>query len=60
MNHPSIVRLMDAGHTDDGQPFLIMELVEGTPIDIYAAELPVRDRLTLFLRVCDDLTRGAR
>jgi serine/threonine-protein kinase len=58
LNHPSVVRVMDAGHTDDGQPFLIMEHVEGTPIDIRAAELPLRDRLTLFLRVCEGVSHA--
>src|SRR6516165_7836017 len=58
LSHPSVVRVMDAGHTDDGQPFLVMEYVEGTPIDVFAAQLPVRDRLTLFLRVCEGVSHA--
>src|SRR5688500_1013308 len=52
LNHPSIVRLLDAG-TDEGVPYLVMEYVEGQAIDVYATRLPVRDRLKLFLQVCD-------
>src|SRR5215472_4365940 len=60
LNHPSIVHVMDAGHTDDGRPFLIMEYVEGTPIDVYASRIPVRDGLILFLRVCDAVSHAHR
>jgi eukaryotic-like serine/threonine-protein kinase len=35
LQHPGIARLLDAGECDDGQPFLVMEFVEGTPIDAY-------------------------
>ncbi len=52
LNHPSIVHAMDAGHTDDGRPYLVMEHVEGTPIDVYASRIEFRERLALFLRVC--------
>src|SRR5215469_4515771 len=58
LNHPSVVRVIDAGHTGDGQPFLIMEYVEGTPIDICTAKLLLRDRLTLFLRVCEGVSHA--
>jgi serine/threonine protein kinase len=60
LNHPSIVHVMDAGHTDDSRPFLVMEYVEGTPIDVYAAQIPVRDRLILFLRVCEAVSHAHR
>jgi len=60
LNHASIVRVIDAGHTDDGRPFLIMEYVEGTPIDVYASRIGVRDRLTLFLRVCEGVSHAHR
>src|SRR5262245_4951460 len=60
LNHPSIVHVMDAGHTDDGRPFLIMEYVDGTPIDVYASRILVRDRLILFLRVCDAVSYAHR
>ena len=51
LHHPSIVHVIDAGHTGDGRPFLVMEYVEGVPIDVYAAGIDVHDRLKLFLRV---------
>ncbi len=54
LNHPNIARLLDGGVTDDGAPYLVMELVDGVPIDTYCDEqrLPVADRLTLFRTVC--------
>jgi len=58
LNHPSIARLLDAGHTSGGQPYLIMEHIEGAPIDVYAAGLPVRERLALFLRVCEGVSHA--
>lgn len=58
LNHPSIVRVIDAGHTEDGRPFLVMEYVEGTPIDVFAPRIPARDRLNLFLRVCDGVSHA--
>src|SRR5207247_5145861 len=36
LNHPSVARLLDAGHTGQGQPYLVMEYVEGAPIDASA------------------------
>ena len=60
LNHPSIVRVIDAGHTTDGQPYLAMEYVDGTPIDIYAAQIEVRDRLRLFLGVCEGVSHAHR
>jgi tetratricopeptide (TPR) repeat protein len=58
LHHPSIVHVIDAGHTDDGRPYLVMEYVEGTPIDVYAEGIEVRERLLLFLRVCDGVTHA--
>jgi tetratricopeptide (TPR) repeat protein len=60
MNHPGIARLIDAGRTPDGQPYLAMEFVDGAAIDTYAASLSVRDRLALFLRVCDAVAYAHR
>src|SRR5205085_1901761 len=48
----NIARLLDAGHCEDGQPYLAMEYVEGKTIDVYAAGLGVRRIVTLFLKVC--------
>jgi tetratricopeptide (TPR) repeat protein len=60
LNHPSIVHVIDAGHTDDGRPYLAMEYVAGSPIDVYAARIPFSDRLRLFLRVCDGVAYAHR
>lgn len=50
LDHPNIARLLDAGSTEDGLPFLVMEHVEGVPIDQYCDEkkLGVHARLDLF------------
>ncbi len=53
LNHPGITRLLDAGHTKSGQPYLVMEFVDGTPIDVYCRTLPLRAKLKLFLLVCE-------
>lgn len=54
LDHPNIARLLDGGTTDDGLPYLVMELIEGTRIDDYceARDLNVNERLQLFLQVC--------
>ena len=54
LDHPNIARLLDGGTTDDGLPYLVMEYVEGTPIDQYcdARRLSVRQRIELVLEVC--------
>jgi serine/threonine protein kinase len=54
LDHPNIARLIDGGTTPDGQPFLVMELVDGEPIDRYCDErrLSIDERLDLFRKVC--------
>jgi serine/threonine protein kinase/outer membrane protein OmpA-like peptidoglycan-associated protein len=54
LDHPNIARLLDGGTTDDGLPYLVMEYIEGQPIDVYcdAHRLPIPQRLQLFLKVC--------
>lgn len=54
LNHPNIARLVDAGETGEGQPYLIMEYVEGQPLDQYCDEhrQSLRARLELFIDVC--------
>ena len=52
LSHPNIARLLDAGHRPDGQPYLVMEYVDGQPLDVCSAALPLRRRLMLFLKVC--------
>ena len=54
MDHPNIARVYDGGTTEAGQPFFVMELVQGVPITEYCDQqrLPVRARLELFVAVC--------
>jgi serine/threonine protein kinase len=54
MDHANIARVFDAGTTDSGRPYFVMELVRGFPIVDYcdARQLTTRDRLELFLSVC--------
>ena len=54
MDHPNIARVLDAGTTQSGRPYFIMELVRGIPITRYCDEshLPNRERLGLFEEVC--------
>jgi non-specific serine/threonine protein kinase/serine/threonine-protein kinase len=55
LNHPHIVRLVDGGATEEGLPYLVVDYVEGTPIDRYADEhkLSITERLRLFVEVCE-------
>lgn len=55
MRHPAIAQVYDAGTTDDGAAYFVMEYVPGEPITEYCdrVQLPVRQRLELFRRVCD-------
>jgi TolB-like protein/Tfp pilus assembly protein PilF len=55
LDHPNIARLLDAGTTDDGLPYFVMEHVDGVPITSYVREekLSVTQRLQLFLKVCE-------
>jgi len=55
LDHPSIVRLLDGGVTADGQPFYIMDYVEGTTLDEYVKRMQpaIGARLRLFLQLCD-------
>jgi serine/threonine protein kinase/Tfp pilus assembly protein PilF len=54
MDHPNIAKALDAGTTDEGLPYFVMELVAGVPITEYCDrhELDVRHRLELFVAVC--------
>jgi non-specific serine/threonine protein kinase/serine/threonine-protein kinase len=55
MEHPAIAKVFDAGSTMEGQPYLAMEYVDGLPITDYCDQkrLAIRERLKLFLQVCD-------
>ena len=52
MDHPNIARVLDAGATETGRPYFVMELVKGIPITEYCdqAHLTPRERLALFVR----------
>jgi serine/threonine-protein kinase len=54
LNHRNISALLDGGVTPDGQPYIVMEYVEGQPISVFAnaQRLSLRDRLGLFRQVC--------
>jgi eukaryotic-like serine/threonine-protein kinase len=54
LEHSNIARLLDGGTTTDGLPYLVMEYIEGLPIDDYADKhkLTITARLQLFLQVC--------
>src|SRR6476646_152291 len=52
LSHPNIARLLDAGHRKDGQPYLVMEYIEGKTIDVYTEGLGIRAKVALFLKVC--------
>jgi len=54
MDHPNIAKVLDAGATDTGRPYFVMELVKGVPITGYCDKLnmPFRERLNLFIQVC--------
>jgi len=54
MEHPNIARVLDAGATDKGRPFFVMELVRGFKITEYCDKnnLPMPQRLGLFIQVC--------
>ena len=55
MSHTNIARVLDAGASEDGRPYFVMELVSGVPLTDYcdSRRLPVRQRIELFLRVCE-------
>ena len=54
MDHPNIAKVFDAGATDAGRPYFVMELVDGVPITEYcdAHHLSPRERLELFVPAC--------
>jgi serine/threonine protein kinase/Tfp pilus assembly protein PilF len=54
MDHPNIAKVLDAGTTEAGRPYFVMDLVKGAPITEYCDQqhLPIRDRLELMTDVC--------
>lgn len=55
MDHPGIAKVLDAGTTEGGQPFFVMELVKGDRISTYCdrRKLTIRERVELFIQVCN-------
>src|SRR5207249_8717249 len=54
MDHPNIAKVLDAGATETGRPFFVMELVRGVPMTQYCDQntLSTEERLKLFIQVC--------
>ncbi len=54
MDHPNIARVLEAGATDTGRPYFVMELVRGVPVTEFCDQktASVRDRLELFITIC--------
>ncbi|HMB55172.1 MAG TPA: serine/threonine-protein kinase, partial [Thermoanaerobaculia bacterium] len=54
LDHPNVGKILDAGTTPGGRPYLAVELIDGTPVTDYCdqRELPVEERLHLFVAVC--------
>jgi len=55
LDHPNVIKLLDGGSTPEGLPFLVMDYVEGSPIDDYCDghRLCVDERLQVFTKVCE-------
>jgi eukaryotic-like serine/threonine-protein kinase len=62
LEHPNIVRLLDGGRTEEGHLYLVMEYVDGLPINQHCEQqaLDVPGRLQLFLRVCEAVEHAHR
>jgi len=60
--HPNIALLLDAGTTDDGVPYLVMEYIEGVPIDEFCRRenLSLTSRLKLFNKTCEAVSFAHR
>jgi len=60
LDHPNIARLLDGGETSDGQPYLVMEYIEGRSITQYAAEnnLPRAARMALMDQIADAISHA--
>jgi len=57
MDHPAIAKVFDAGETEQGRPYFVMEYVKGIPITAYCDQnrLTTPERLALFMEVCDGI-----
>lgn len=54
LQHPNIARLLDGGRAEDGTPYLVLEYIDGEPIDVYCdrRRLTLADRIRLFRQIC--------
>jgi serine/threonine protein kinase len=52
LSHPNVAKLLDAGHSEDGQPYLVMEYVQGDSVDVHLRDHSIRQKIALFLKVC--------
>ena len=55
LKHPNIARLIDGGFTQNGEPYLVMEYIEGRPLDVHCQEnqLSVGDVVRVYLQLCE-------
>ena len=60
LDHPAIARLRDGGQTPDGQPYLVLDYVDGTPLFEYARECPLSTRLRLLSDAADAVAYAHR
>ena len=62
LDHPNVARLLDGGVTDAGEPYVVMEYVDGKPIDAYCKDKPLETgaRLRLFRDVCSAVQAAHR
>lgn len=59
LQHPGIARLLDVGETA-GRPYLVLDYIDGVPIDVYSRRLDLSGKLRLFLGVCDAVAYAHR
>ena len=62
MDHPNVARVFDAGSTETGRPYFVMEYVQGTSLLSYCDEhkLGLRERLEVFIVTCDAVEHAHR
>jgi serine/threonine protein kinase len=60
LQHPGIARLLDVGETAEGRPYLVLDYIDGVPIDEYSRQLDLSGKLRLFLGVCDAVAYAHR
>lgn len=62
LDHQNITRLLDAGMSETGQPYLVMEYIDGVQLDEYCdhRQLAIKERIELFLQICDAVANAHR